>query len=68
MEMFTDGAVNYFSILGPVLTGLALLWKKLDKIWKAINEIKNKKVSHKVCRKRRARCAACRDDRRKGKR
>lgn len=55
-EAFTDGLATYLAVLVPVLAGIGILWKKMDKIWKSINRVDKKKVSHKTCEKRRAQC------------
>lgn len=49
-------AAMLLAILAPLLTGIGILWKKLDKIWQSINRMDRKKVSQKQCEKRRAQC------------
>ncbi len=56
MEAFADGLLRWLAMILPFIGGIAVLWKKLDKIRDCISRIDKKKVSHKTCEKRRAAC------------
>lgn len=56
MESFIDNLLKYFAVIGPIMLGIAFLYKKLNKVDRSIGKIDKKKVSHKVCEKRRAQC------------
>ena len=56
MDQFTDSLLKWLAVVGPLLAGVAILWHKIDRIWKSINKINHKKVSRRECKQLRAEC------------